>query len=186
MSKRHVNSCTTKDELFDLVHQHCAESINDEIYTECANFLFYTSWFEELLFNDKKRQNPKNEIKICKEVFKNIELSEFDFLGEHFCTRYFNQDEAVTKQFVNLRLENESIEKVKNALLGFKEKHIRTADLLYAYIMIIYRFRNNMFHGSKGLINLSKYKEEFTLINHFMFLLIKKIYEIGYKGYNQQ
>lgn len=42
--------------------------------------------------------------------------------------------------------------------------------------MITYRFRNNMFHGAKGLINLSNYLRVLRMINQFMYMLLDHIY----------
>lgn len=50
---------TTKEQLFKLCEEKGYCKLNDDIYSECANFLFYTSWFEELLFNNDVRQSPK-------------------------------------------------------------------------------------------------------------------------------
>lgn len=174
---------STKEELMNLLKKQGIGTVDDDTYTECANFLFLTSWFEELLFNDQKRQCPKNDAKICADLSSKIDLTCFDFFDEHFSARYFNKDETTTHFFNNLR--SKEPEKIRTPLLSFLKNKDRTQNLLYAYLMITYRFRNNMFHGSKGLINISKYLDEFKVINHFMCLLLTEVYKINYKGYNE-
>ena len=176
----------TKRGLMDLCYQYMDRPMSDETYNECSALLFYTAWFEELLFNNKVQQSPKNDEKICMDIASKIDLTQFDFFGIYFCDRYFNNANTANtdEYFKNLRLKDSLIVPVKTALLRFKENKNRDADLLYAYIMIVYRFRNNMFHGVKGLNALHEYSEQFKIINHFMSLLLKEILRLNYKGYN--
>lgn len=170
-------------------------TLTERSYCECANFLFYTSWFEELLFTDEKRQYPDNDIQICADLVgesdekHGIDLTVFDFFGDYFCDRYIqknNEMHIATHHFSQLRLGDKYRDKVKESLVAYKVKKQRDKDLLFAYLMIAYRFRNNMFHGSKGLINIDAYTSQFEIINKFFFVLLQHIIRSGYKGYNQK
>lgn len=175
----------TKEELFALCKKRGGCELDELTYQECANFLFLTSWFEERLFSDKMHQNPKNDEKICCELVHKINLSDFDFMGDHYCERYL-KDDTTTKEYRNLKLSKEVSEKVLKPLQNFQRKRERSWELLYAYLMIVYRFRNNMFHGAKGLINLNKYVKQFQINNQFLYKLIDIIFECGYYGYNEK
>lgn len=173
-----------KDVLFRFCAQtgHC--TINNRTYDACASFLFYTSWFEELLFNYRFRQGPDNDEKICCELFNLVELSQYDFFGD-FCAGRYLTEEGTTKYFRNLRLRQSDKPRVEQSLRKYKTNHEYTWELLWSYLVITYRFRNNMFHGSKGLINLNEHVERFEIINQFMRKLIEDAVSNNYSGYNQ-
>lgn len=167
------------------IKNHC--NLSNAVYRECANFLFFTSWYEELLFNDDKHQSPKNEQPICKELQKILDMEQFDAFASFCCKRYLNNNNnECTHQFRQLKLDPKYSDDVKNALLNFRNNGVRTDGQLFAYIMIVYRFRNNMFHGTKGLINLENYIEAFQMMNCFLAELIEQIQIKQYKGFNEK
>lgn len=160
---------------------HC--NIDDRTYNTCASFLFYTSWFEELLFNFSSRQGPRENEKICKDLSEIIDLWKYDGYGNYFTSRYISNT-GTTPKFRALKLRPGDGQTVARSLLQYSSNHTRDWKLLWSYLMIAYRFRNNMFHGSKGLDNLSSYVEQFEIINLFMRQLIGDIIDKGYTGYN--
>lgn len=178
-----MNQNSQKELLIEFCEQkgHC--TINDCTYEICACFLFYTSWFEELLFNYKDRQGPKKNEKICKDMFDLIDFSKYDFFGSFFSERYITKN-GTSNDFRKLRLSNDDKPKVEQALRLYKTCHAHSWELLWSYLSITYRFRNNMFHGSKGLVNLNIYVKQFEVINQFMHQLISDIIDNNYKGYN--
>lgn len=175
---------TSKDALFNLCNQYVDCLITESTYQECANFLFYTSWFEELLFNDSKQQGISNDEKICQDLAPLLNIHCFDFFGEYFQMRYFDSLGNTTAQFSRLKLSPKISEKVKNTLWNYKQSETLLEDILFCYLMIIYRFRNNLFHGGKGLNNINHFVSEFQIINQFMNMLMTEILNINYKGYN--
>ncbi|WP_443722415.1 hypothetical protein [Ruthenibacterium lactatiformans] len=182
----------TKDDLCKALSLYGVPQINNHVYEECANFLFLTSLYEERYFDNKHQHRSEGDRDMCKKLSKRLSLQdfkEFDFMGEHYCKRYIKEDGTETHSFKNLRLPKDYYDTVKDALVKFKTKDqcsAYTADLLFAYIMIVYRYRNNMFHGSKGIINLENYIEQFEINNLFMCKLIEKLHgcgmDIGKKG----
>ena len=176
---------TEKEELFDLCRNHgCA--LNKEIFEQCATFLFYTSWYEELLFNNNRdeRHSPENDKKICEVlcVKYHIDITAYDNFGIYFANRYIKPTGGKTDKFRNLKLNSAYL--VFTCLKAFKLHRTRSSDLLWSYLQIVYRFRNNMFHGSKGLIHLPTYINEFKQINAFMHQFISDILNSGYEGFN--
>lgn len=173
-----------KQELLNFCRDIGGHNISDSTYYECANFLFFTSWFEEVLFNDDNKQNPNNDIKIADDLSQKIDLSVFDFFGDYFSARYIKNDITTNHLFNNLKLSTKNAVKVSKSLIDYMVSKQRDKNLLWSYIMIVYRFRNNMFHGSKGLINLNNYVDQFSIINKFMKLLLIEIINKKYVGYN--
>lgn len=161
---------------------HCA--IDDSTYEACASFLFYTSWFEELLFNYGHRQGPENNKKICQDLYKLIDFSAYNSYGDYFSERYLTES-GTSSYFHNLRLRRDDARQVEHSLRQHKTNHTHSWELLWSYLMISYRFRNNMFHGSKGLIHLGSYVNQFCVINQFMRQLIGDIIDKNYAGYNK-
>lgn len=177
---------STKDLLFDLVKKHGYE-LDVDAYCECSNFLFFTSWYEELLFTSDKHQSPYTTRGLCHDLFEIVNMEKLDFYGDHFSDRYFpNLKDGMEQEshyFINLRLNEKYKKRIKDSLINFKKDSERNEDLLWAYLMIAYRFRNNMFHGGKGIINLKKYVEQFRVINRFLYILLSAIIEKGFRGY---
>lgn len=173
-----------KEQLYKLCRNKGGCNLNESTFQICATFLFYTSWFEELLFNDDKRQNPINDKKICKDVISKIYLSKYDWFGDYFCNRYVNDNKSMKHTFNQLRLSPTYEKEVANALHSYCYNKTYSWELLWSYLQIVYRFRNNMFHGSKGLINLNSYVEQFEKLNSFLSQLLTEIIDLNYKGYN--
>lgn len=158
-------------------------NITEDTYFACANFLFYTAWFEERIFTAErdKRQSPSTSKIIAEQLFPQLDLTKYDQYGNYFVQRYLNDPEASKHRHA---LQFQDIHSLESILIDYRDNQSRNSNLLWIYLMIAYRFRNNMFHGSKGLINLNKYREQFNLLNHFWDQLLRDINRIGYYGFN--
>ena len=178
-----MDQVSEKDKLLTFCSSkgHC--NLHNKTYEACASFLFYTSWFEELLFNDIHRQCAQKNEKICQDLVVMIDISKYDFLGNFLSDRYI-VGENTSGKFHHLKLNNSQKEDVRNALYLYKTNQTHDWKLLWAYLMVVYRFRNNMFHGNKGLVNINEYVDPFCLFNDFLRLLIGDILDNQYKGYN--
>jgi hypothetical protein len=75
-----------------------------------------------------------------------LSLEPFRPAIEHFTSRYFDGS-VLTQSFHDLQLRsNDNRELVENVLRG---KSSDDAEILSATLIIIYRLRNNFFHGAK-------------------------------------
>lgn len=82
---------------------------------------------------------------------------------DYFKDRYF-QDGHFTHHFDGLQLRaNDSPELVRAVLSGFNPDPV---DSVVALFIIIYRFRNNYFHGPKWAYNLQGQLLNFTFANN--------------------
>ena len=103
-----------------------------------------------------------------------ILLSDYNFFAYHFFKRYDRSKKDGNERFENLGLtsdiKNEAQELLKNAA-----RCTNQGRLLYCYLCIAYRFRNNLFHGSKGVEGLGQFSEEFEKINLFMSKLMSDL-----------
>ena len=156
--------------------------INEQTYYTCANFLFYTSCYEEWLFTKEKQQSPGNAEVIANNLADQLDLEQYDAYGNHFCQRYLTAG-TTNDNFRRLGLCGQSVAKVETALKEFQAHQVRDTQLLWAYLMIAYRFRNNMFHGNKKLQNINRYAREFNILNHFWDQFLRDVNTIGYDGF---
>ncbi len=92
-----------------------------------------------------------------------LEFSRFEEALNYFKWRYSQDDEQSTNQFKALFSgRNDNRELVKAVLSGEKDD---PADKVSALLIIVYRLRNNLFHGTKWDYELKNQKENFKYAN---------------------
>lgn len=169
--------------------QFCADvagcHLSERTYFACANFLFYTSCYEEWLFTACRQQNPSNTEVVANEMAAQIDLKPYDIYADHYCQRYLSEN-SVTPPFHRLGLSPLHAGRVEVALREFQSHKVRDQHLLWACLMIAYRFRNNMFHGNKKMANLNCYATEFELLNRFWDQFLRDIVKVGYVGFHSK
>ena len=60
---------------------------------------------------------------------------------------------------------NDDTTSIQRVLLGLTNN---SCDIIKAIIMIIYRYRNNLFHGEKAIASLPIQKDNFIYANKFL------------------
>lgn len=92
-----------------------------------------------------------------------LSLAPFSQSLAHFKNRYFNNGEF-THLFHGLNLRrSDSPELVKKVVKG---ENTNDADCIAALLIIVYRLRNNLFHGVKWAYGLRDQLENFTNANN--------------------
>ncbi len=87
-----------------------------------------------------------------------------DYL-HHFKNRYITEG-ATNQRFAYLLLrDNDRSELVKGVLLG---ELTEVKEVLLALIVIVYRFRNNLFHGNKEIQVIDHQQGNFETANSFL------------------
>ena len=117
----------------------------------------------------------KHLIKIGQSDFNVISEHELDLIFNHFVNRYFIDETDGPKRFTKLRLEKfgTNMKPFGQSVTDFMTASLRPEqnDLIKrmtAVLLIICRFRNNLFHGAKDTLKLNKFVNEFTVINKFL------------------
>lgn len=132
-------------------------NVSDCEYDEIRNFMYLWNLFEHAFFksgskyqlpNDLKQNNLKIDQIVTDETFK------------YFQNRYRN---AIKLKNLRLPLENER--QVQNALT---KASISADEIRQTIISIIYRYRCNLFHGSKEIASLWKQKDNFIHANKYL------------------
>lgn len=99
-----------------------------------------------------------------------LDAETYDAELDYFRSRYFANGD-VTYHFQHLLLrENDQPELVRTVMDG---SNIDPSDRVAAILIIIYRYRNNLFHGNKWQYHLSDQLDNFTHANS----VLKKVLE---------
>lgn len=102
---------------------------------------------------------------IAKRVTDSFPQSDLDTAIDYWSTRYISSNNT-NEKFRKLRVKGqENINLVKNTLLGHE---VSKTNQIHAILIIIYRLRNNMFHGMKDLKELEKQQNNFDHASTFL------------------
>lgn len=94
-----------------------------------------------------------------------LQLEQFDPYLEYFQNRYLGDGEP-NHRFEQLRIRNsEERERVAAVLKG---ENRNAVDIVTAALAIVYRYRNNLFHGLKWVYALHGQAENFVVANRIL------------------
>ncbi len=141
------------------------ENIDDGRYTEFLHFMILWNLFEARLC--KKNFSKKNipDVQISPEVIEST--------LQYFQGRY-TESNCLNYRFLYLENNRESKkdrELIEKVLLG--EEKDQTA-IIKALKLIIYRYRNNLFHGEKEIASLPNQQENFDYANNFLMTCLEE------------
>jgi len=138
------------------------------------------------LFEDAGMQQDANipKLKVLADYIHAInplKADEFKPYVDYFSNRYFNPDGKNTYTLDGLKFRpNASDQAAKaevEAVLTGKEQ---SPDMiLKALLMILYRFRNNLFHGEKQLVNIDGQVDNFIVANSILKVTLSKMKDLG-------
>lgn len=136
--------------------------LNDKTAT---NFLITWSLFEARCF--KGFATVPQFSSFTKKIIKAKSYKKSTFLkaGKHFHIRY--QDKS---RYNNLMYKQKS-QHLKDIFLK-KINELTDYEIIFMLIFVVYRFRNNIFHGNKGVNSWLQYKEQIELCLSVMQVLI--------------
>lgn len=152
------------------------EWINDRFGTNFSEVDLSSVKDFSLIWNVFENVVCQNNFSISRteEVIKNslIDSTEFNSYLEYFKNRYVSNGTFTNRfQYLHFR-NNDRRNLVEDVLLGNNTKN---NDIILALLIIVYRYRNNLFHGIKRIQEIDKQRENFenangvlkTLLNHF-------------------
>lgn len=132
-------------------------NISDCKYDEIRNFMYLWNLFEKEFFKSGSKYQLPNALK---QNNLSIDQIVIDETFKHFQDRY--QDTIKLKK---LRLSPENEKQVYDTLT---KAYISADERRQTIITIIYRYRCNLFHGSKEIASLWNQEDNFTHANQFM------------------
>lgn len=99
-------------------------------------------------------------------VSSTIDWSALSEIAEHFHTRYQNSP----KLFKNLMHHQK--DKRLSALLATSFSAFTPEDGVFFLVFVIYRYRNNIFHGNKGVLSWLSFREQIQLCIQAMQVMV--------------
>lgn len=117
----------------------------------------------ELFKGDMSHTQMKD---VAKRVKENIKISEIEHIARHFYERYQDFDKYY-KLASNGTRRWDRVERLLNRAYEDIYKQSKIEFLIY----VVYRYRNNIFHGLKSLKAWNDFSEEIMLCIEFMIIL---------------
>jgi hypothetical protein len=115
--------------------------------------------------------NKNCSIKEMEKSLSSVDFKIIDFEDSltYFKERYISSNNC-NERFEYLRIPNDKKEFVKQVLLG---KDNNVSNIILALAIIVYRYRNNLFHGEKNFMLLNKQEENFKNANEVIKSILK-------------
>ncbi|WP_404360392.1 hypothetical protein [Methylotuvimicrobium sp. KM1] len=130
-----------------------------------TRFLIAWALFESKCFNGfvKSKRIPN----FAKEVVQEKSFSRHDFeaAGQHFHDRYQDCDR------LRHLLHDQEVNGLTD-ILSRQFEELVDDELVFMLIVVVYRFRNNIFHGNKGVDTWLQYKTQIEMCTSIMQRLI--------------
>jgi hypothetical protein len=138
-------------------------------FESIKNFLFFWSLFEK-----KVCDNNANVNRICNEIDilvkkKALNPKEFNRIYKYFKKRY-TKEGKVNKLFSDLAFRESDKKGFVKAVLENESPLIN--DELKAVLIVVYRLRNNLFHGTKEVELLKSQIQNFKVTNELLAKII--------------
>lgn len=152
----------TTEETFAWIQEYLSAPVLPKASIELvSSFLIVWALFEQKLFDGYVQ---KCKIHGCAQKFAGVEL-DVEEMARHFHERY-----QVTEYKHNL-LHGDNYEGF-DTILGNEYDNLLNQDKLQLLIYVTYRYRNNIFHGSKGLMSWAQFSVQITYCINFMICLL--------------
>lgn len=133
------------------------------------NFVLFWNIFESSLCNKNARiqsiENAVNTLYNC----HSLRHEDFNEYLCYFQNRYIERGQFNTK-FDNLRFRRNDGKKIVTGVL--KEELQDINNIVQALLFIVFRFRNNLFHGEKNIGNIELQEENFKIANKLLAQII--------------
>lgn len=130
-----------------------------------TRFLIAWSLFESKCFEGfVKIDQLSNFAKEISET-KGFARCDFEEAGRHFHDRYQDRDR------LRHLLHGQKVNGVTE-ILDRQFEELSNAELLFMLVVVVYRFRNNIFHGNKGVDTWLHYRTQIEMCTNIMQILI--------------
>ena len=144
---------------FDTNVTKIQELLKDELAT---SFLLIWPIFEQTFFsNFCKKENIEKFSKNYEKFFS------YEEIFQHFYLRYQNNDHY-------RNLTHQSRYPKFEQILHKPQNYITEREKLLFITFVVYRYRNNIFHGNKGIKSWSQFKQQIAYCLEFMTSMLNK------------
>ena len=140
------------------------------------HFSLLWNLFEHTYFTDSNHLNPKTLLILADASWNSLSDEDLNSIFNQFKKRYI-KDSLVNRNFISLDLCKGLHGELLSNFDFCKETLISNnptkSDITKVVFLIIYRFRNNLFHGKKTPTTLTIYEKQFKWINNFLMHFIE-------------
>lgn len=146
-------------------------TLDEKSLKPVLHFSLLWNLFEHTYFTDDRPLTPQRLLKLSDISFNNFTKEEIDTTFEFFKDRYFPNN-SPDSRFATLQLDSNA----RNGQTSNKDfctatltaSNATKQDKTKTIFLIVYRFRNNLFHGRKNPETLNIYEHPFKEINKFL------------------
>jgi len=147
-----------------------AIDLNVEGINRVRNFVFLWNIFET--FGCNKNADINSIRNIVEEINNReaITLEQFADYVDYFSNRYYNPNGDTTYNIDGLLFRQSNNDQIaKNDVESvLTRRQVEPKEILKALLIILYRFRNNLFHGGKQFVNLDTQIDNFICANNIL------------------
>jgi len=140
------------------------------------DFAFLWSLFEAQVMENQARADRIREKVDAWTAAGTLDADDYDAELAYFRNRYF-ADGALTYHFPHLGLRPSDHPDLVQAVIEGTNNDPR--DRMLALVMIVWRFRNNLFHGAKWAYQIRDQRENFIQANLVLMRIIERHGQLG-------
>lgn len=142
-------------------------NLKEESLKPVLHFSLLWNLFEHTYFTDQKRLNPRSLKNLADLSHNHLSDSELDIMFKFFKRRYYSSG-IFNSKYNDLGFYNNNQSDGEFCKATIKSENPSNQDKTKCVLLIIYRFRNNLFHGRKNPVSLNTYEGPFRNINKFL------------------
>lgn len=128
-------------------------------------FSLIWNMFEGLVCNKNASINSMENAVTELQQRGNLNIADYTDCLTYFTQRYV-EDGIINHRFDHLRWRRNDREDLVKGVLEGRERN--EARILLAMLIIVYRYRNNLFHGEKSLYDLHGQRDNFRTANQLL------------------
>lgn len=153
--------------MINWINQHLGIQLNEENLDSVKNFTLIWNVFEAKVFESNFTVDNAERVLNTRE----FTLDELDEFLAYFSNRYVANNET-NERFERLNFRpNDRKNFVRDVLIG---NNGEPGNIALAIMIIIYRFRNNLFHGLKEMRNIQEQQGNFEQANNFLKMIVER------------
>ncbi|MGD1837585.1 MAG: hypothetical protein ACPKPY_05955 [Nitrososphaeraceae archaeon] len=145
------------------INERFRSNLTEGDLSSVSDFLLFWSLFEKIACNRQANIGSLFEFAQNNEHRFNREL--VNDTMTYFKDRYF-ENGTVTERFQYLRIQRQELSDF--VVNTFQNETPLFLDILKTCLIIVYRFRNNLFHGEKNILKINTQDDNFKNSNNFL------------------
>ncbi len=152
-----------------------AVDLKTEGIERVSNFVFLWNMFETFACHREANLNSIKQIVEEINTHESFDLAVFAPFVSYFSNRYFNPDGSTTHSIegLKLRVSRPSEQAAKAEIIAVLQgNETRPKEVVRALLIICFRFRNNLFHGNKAIIELDNQIDNFIVANNILSIVL--------------